>query len=147
MYDTSGKGKAYKKLTFNSLAWWHSYKAAFQKMYHIFAKEFIAPLFHTLFPAGIFFPKPKYLANIIQIFTYIRMAYKSFKPQLDKALNDKRLKPHNRCHLLNLRTLCEFLIPAVHFYTTHTIVVRYCIFCYHLFRRLIVVLCNMTKWY
>ncbi len=113
MYDTSGKGKAYKMLTFNSLAWWHSYKAAFLKMYQVFAKDFIAPLFHTLHPAGIFFPKPKYLANVIQIFTYIRMSYPTFKPQLDAAFTDKKLKPHNLCHLQNLRTLCEFLIPAV----------------------------------
>lgn len=118
MYDTSGKGKAYRRLGFNSLAWWHSYKAAFMKMYQIFAKDFIAPLFHTLYPAGIFFPKPKYLANVIQIFTYIRLSYKTFKPQLDAAFTDKKLKGHNICHLQNLRCLCEFLIPVVHLHIT-----------------------------
>jgi len=113
MYDTSGAGKAYRRLTFSGLAWWHSYKAACFKLWSVFGKEVFAPLFHCLFPNGMFFPKPKYLSNVVQIFTYIRIAYPAFKPQLDAALKMKQLPVQSKCHLLNIRTICEFCIPVV----------------------------------
>ena len=114
MYDQSQSGKRFRLLTFNSLAWWHSYKAAFMKLYNRFANEFIAPLFHHLYPGGWFFPKPKHFSNVVLMFVRIRLAYDTFKPDLAKALAKEGVKPENRCHLQNMLTMCEYLIPSVH---------------------------------
>lgn len=113
MYDASGLGAKYRTLTFNGLAWWHTYKAACNKLWQLYAKEFFAPLFHAIDPNGWFFMKQKYLSKIVQLFTLIRLAYPRFRAALQEAIRDRHVTPASKQHLDNLHTLCEFLIPVV----------------------------------
>lgn len=113
LYDVSGKADIYRKLTFNSLAWWHSYKAACNKLWGRFANEFFAPLFHALDPDGWFHKQNKYLSKTVHVFTMIRVAYPRFRGALKDAMKDRSVRPEGLCHLRNLYTLCEFFIPVV----------------------------------
>ena len=54
MYDVSNCGKAFRKLTPVSLAWWHSYKWAAKLLFKVFAADFLAPYYHHLFPTQAF---------------------------------------------------------------------------------------------
>jgi hypothetical protein len=113
MYDGSGAGKELRKVTYNGLAYWHTMKIAFFKIYEMFADEFITASFHHLYPGNIFFAKPSYLSAVMVHLTYIRLAYPLFKKQLHAALAKDDLNFEQRVRLSNLKDLCEFFIPVV----------------------------------
>jgi hypothetical protein len=113
MYDASGGGKELRTVAYNGLAYWHTMKIAFFKIYEAFANEFITASFHHLYPAFIFYAKPSYLSSIMVHLTYIRLAYASFRPYLVAALASGNLSFGQKVHLLNLRDLCEYFIPVV----------------------------------
>jgi hypothetical protein len=115
MYDGSGAGKELRKVAYNGLAYWHTMKIAFFKIYELFANEFMTASFHLLYPGNIFFAKPSYLSSVMVHLTYIRLAYPSFRPQLLAALEREDLTFEQRVRLGNLKDLCEFFIPVVSF--------------------------------
>lgn len=120
LYDSSGNADKYRKLTFNSLAWWHTYKAACNKLWSRYANAVFAPLFHALDPQGWFFKQNKYLSKTVHMFTMIRVAYPRFRDALKAAIADRTVRAEGKTHLKNLYTLCEFFIPVVCYTTTIT---------------------------
>ena len=50
MYDKSNSGIHLRKYVHASLALWHNYKWASAKLLQVFGRDFIAPLFHQIFP-------------------------------------------------------------------------------------------------
>ena len=58
MYDASGGGKELRTVAYNGLAYWHTMKIAFFKIYEAFANEFITASFHHLYPSFIFYANP-----------------------------------------------------------------------------------------
>ena len=112
-YDQSDGGKRIRDRIVVTLGLWHVYKHTCFAVYDRFADCFIAGCFHSLFPGGIFKRKPQYLSTIVTIFTYIRLAYPTFRQQLDNALAREDVSDSSKQHLINMKSLCEFYIPAV----------------------------------
>ena len=99
-----------------SLAWWHNYKWATYRIMSVFAVDFIAPLFHTLFPDRQFNVKMMSVPSATAILSYIRLSYPKVKPELDAAiLQGNRVHPSQMILVLNLRDLFEYFIPTVNF--------------------------------
>jgi hypothetical protein len=112
MYDKSYGGVHLRKEMVCTLAWWHTYKTAAFKIYKAFTSSVFAPLFHTLFPANIFFTKPSTLNSVVALFQYIRIAYNDVKRDIERAL-ETNLSANMKNHLLNLKSLCVYFIPTV----------------------------------
>lgn len=131
MYDKSDCCVKLRKFTSVHLAWWHNYKWACKKVFEVFGNDFIAGLFHTLFPSVNFNMKFMSHTSINTYLTYIRLAYPSFRDQLAAALQNVDLPISSKTVLLNLQSLCEFFIPAVVttvFVYTHVMVMMLCFF-------------------
>ena len=113
MYDRSGIGQQWKDRVFISLGLWHTYKQANLKVYQKYAFTVCGPFFHHLFPGTKFFPKPR-LVQVVTMFTYIRLSYKRWRPQL-QAMNDDLLSVPmaSRTQVQNMHWLCEWFIPLV----------------------------------
>ena len=99
-----------------SLAWWHNYKWASKRILVVFGLDFIAPMFHFLFPARSFDVMKISHTSTTTLLSYIRLAYPSFRSQLQEALADPILEPRQNVMLTNLLHLCEFFIPVVCFH-------------------------------
>ena len=113
MYDASGAGINLRRFTGASLAWWHSFKWCTKMILQVFANDFIAPMFHFMFPTREFsVKKQRHTPNMVYL-SYINLAYPSFKEQLELALEDLTMAPRKRVLLTNLQSLCEYFIPAV----------------------------------
>ena len=113
MYDQSNATVQLRKYCGVSLAWWHSYKWATKMIMTVFATDFIAPLFHHLFPYNEFNVEKMSLPSHTCILTYIRLSYPSFRQQLIDAKNRGGLNIRCQTLLENLFNLCEFFIPVV----------------------------------
>jgi hypothetical protein len=114
LYDKNGAGVHLRKYMGWSLAWWHNYKWATYRIMSVFAVDFIAPLFHNLFPDRSFDVKKMSVPAATAILSYIRLSYKSVKPDLDAAIAlGNSVNPTFMVLLLNLRDLFEFFIPVV----------------------------------
>jgi hypothetical protein len=113
MYDRSGAALRLQKYMGVSLAWWHSYKWATKKIMQVFGKDIIAPMFHHLFPDREYAPEKMKLPAHQNYLTFIRLAYPSFRVQLNNSLSRRDLTTRQRHVLQNLSDLCEFFIPAV----------------------------------
>ena len=103
-----------------SLAWWHNYKRATYRIMHVFGVDFIAPLFHNLFPDRNFDVKRMSVPSATAILSYIRLSYTNVKADLDAAINmGNRIHPAQMILLLNMRDMFEYFIPTVslHVYT------------------------------
>ena len=97
-----------------SLAWWHNYKWATYRIMSVFGVDFIAPLFHNLFPDRSFDVKKMSVPAATAILSYIRLSYTSVKPELDAAIAlGNTVNPTFMILLLNLRDLFEYFIPVV----------------------------------
>lgn len=94
------------------LGTWHVMKMASTCVWRMAASDFIAPLFHQFFP-NIPFPASPRLVLSTKIFSLIRLAYPSFREQLNNALQKEALSDIQKGHLVNLRSLCEWFIPKV----------------------------------
>ena len=112
MYDKSGVGVLMRKFVYVNLALWHTYKHACMKLWSTFAPYFMAGLFHTFFPSGIFLKKPSFTLVATQL-TILRLAYPDFKDQLKMAINDANCTPVSLIVLRNIHQLCASLIPMV----------------------------------
>ena len=97
-----------------SLAWWHNYKWATYRIMSVFSVDFIAPLFHNLFPDRSFDVKKMSVPAATAILSYIRLSYMSVKPDLDAAIGlGNSVNPTFMVLLMNLRDLFEYFIPVV----------------------------------
>ena len=102
----------FRKNTFCFLGTWHVFKMASTCVWRMAGPDFIAPLFHDFFPTSPFPWAPRLVLST-RIFSLIRLAYPSFRQQLNAALEKEALTNIQKSHLLNLRSLCEWLIPKV----------------------------------
>ena len=97
-----------------SLVWWHNYKWATYRIMSVFGVDFIAPLFHNLFPDRSFDVKKMSVPAATAILSYIRLSYTAVKPELDAAIAlGNSVNPTFMVLLLNLRDLFEYFIPVV----------------------------------
>ena len=100
-----------------TLGAWHSYKQANAIIFRMFQSEFFVQLHFEMFPGQPFFFGQKKLTKNVVLFSWIRLAYPSFKEKLSAAI--KHMEETNSGskagyrHLLNLKFLCEWLIPVV----------------------------------
>jgi hypothetical protein len=113
MYDRSGGGVRLRTYAGCSLAWWHSYKWATKRILIVYASDFIAPLFHYLFPTRQFDSNKCSHTVATTILSYIRLAYPRFKTPLREQLANPTISVRQRTILQNLQHLCEFFIPVV----------------------------------
>ena len=114
LYDKNGAGVHLREYMGWSLAWWHNYKWATYRIMHVFGVDFIAPLFHNLFPDRNFDVKKMSVPSATAILSYIRLSYANVKGDLDTAINmGNRVLPAQMILLLNLRDLFEYFIPTV----------------------------------
>lgn len=115
MYDRSDGGKQLRTYAGCSLAWWHSFKWATKRILIVYATDFIAPLFHYLFPDRQFDAMKCSHSAATTILCYIRLSYPSFKQTLIEVLANPLLTVRQKTILQNLQHLCEFFIPVVNF--------------------------------
>lgn len=113
MYDRSGGGARLRTYAGCSLAWWHSYKWATKRILIVYASDFIAPLFHYLFPTRQFDSNKCSHTAATTILSYIRLAYPRFNTPLQEQLSNPTISVRQRTILQNLQHLCEFFIPVV----------------------------------
>ena len=113
MYDHSRCGVKLRKYMSVSLAWWHSYKWAVKRIVRVFSSDFIAPLFHHMFPDKQFHVEKISLPTMATYCTWIRLAYKDFREDLDMAMARDNLTTRQRILLTNLSDLCNVFIPVV----------------------------------
>ena len=116
MYDKNDRGRCLRESVVCTLGWWHSFKTAAFLIYHRFHADIFAGLFHSLYPANEFFPKPSNLSGILALMSFINIGYPEFKAPLQAALANDDLDPNMKNHLLNIQSLCEFFIPVVTIY-------------------------------
>lgn len=112
MYNKRGGGVQFRKFNSINLAWWHTYKHASLLIWRRFAASIFAPLWHNLYPAGIFPITPSRLLPITTHLMYMFLAYPMFKPELD-ALENVDLPPMLQTLRQDLVFLMEFAIPVV----------------------------------
>ena len=115
MYDASDAGINLRRYTGVSLAWWHTFKWCTKMIMQVFANDFIAPMFHFMFPTREYsVKKQRHTPNMVYL-SYIRLAYPSFKEELAAALAQNTIAVRKKVLLQNLQSLCEYFIPAVRF--------------------------------
>lgn len=96
---------------------WHSYKQANAVMFKMFQFEFFVHLHFHMFPGQPFYSNQKKLSKNVMIFSWIRLAYPTFRSALLDSItgmersNSTALAGYR--HLLNLKFLCEWMIPVV----------------------------------
>ena len=102
-----------------NLGTWHVYKQANSVIWKHWAGRVFAPLFYDLIPDANF-NKNATLTTIVTFLTYVRLAYPSFRQQLEDTLCRMRVvdaDPIGVSQLRDLKRLLEFFIPVV----SHTI--------------------------
>lgn len=111
---TGGCASKYLKVTAPILGFWHTFKMAHIIMYRMYAKAFLAPLFHHIIPGHEFYPQPGRLIQMQETFTNLRLAFDSdVRKQLKEAMADRRISECYRDLLQNLKDLLQFFIPTV----------------------------------
>jgi hypothetical protein len=118
-YDPSGVGKRAKDKMILTLGWWHSYKVACYTIFKRYKDSFMAGCFHAMFPTNTFSPKPFYFTRVIHQLSTIRLAYPKFRVLLKETLELDNLHRDSKINLMNIKCLCEFLIPAVIYTIIH----------------------------
>ena len=117
VYSPNGAMSEAKRWFGPTLGALHSYKQANAIVFRMFQRDFFAQLHFTMFPGQPFFFAQKKLSKNVVLFSWIRLAYPSFRGKLTAALQamesgNSSAKAGYR-HLLNLQFLCEWLIPVV----------------------------------
>lgn len=115
LHDCSGFTASMRPWLHCSLGLWHLYKCMNSWVWRTHVYEWLGPMYHYLWPkskvrAG---PAGVHLFPCAQHFTRIRLAYPSFKGDLDAALAHVPAHSARRVHLVNLQNLCEVYIPIV----------------------------------
>lgn len=113
MYDRSNDTKHLRTFTGVSLAWWHNYKWITSRIMIVFGNDFIGPMFHHLFPDRAYDVKKMSHTAKTTYLSYIRLAYPSFRTQLETVLARQDLATDKRTILQNLSDLCTYFIPVV----------------------------------
>ena len=114
MYDASTCGRHLRKYVGVSLAWWHNYKWATARIFTVFAPDFIAPFYHSLFPDRSCDVNKMSHPAITTILSYMRIAYPSFRDALINAIeSDDHMPPRSLDLLHNMYTMLEYFIPVV----------------------------------
>ena len=81
---------------------------------HVFSVDFIAPLFHNLFPDRSFDVKRMTVPSATAILSYIRLSYPNVRADLDSAIKmGNRILPSQMILLKNMRDMFEYFIPTV----------------------------------
>ena len=114
MYDKSDSGKSLRKYVHVCLAMWHNFKWASLKIVEVFGRDFIAPLFHQIWPDKMIDIKNISLSSATTILSYLRLSYPSFKENLMQSLSNADITAPNKRLLKNLWSLMEFFIPVTH---------------------------------
>ena len=100
-----------------SLGNWHSYKQANAIVFRKFQNEFFGQLHFVMFPGQPFYPNQKKLSKNVMLLSWVRLAFPSFRSELYDAIqlmeSSNSLAKAGCRHLLNLKFLCEWLIPVV----------------------------------
>ena len=112
-YDTSGGGEVFRGQVSVHLAWWHSLKHSAYVVWSSFRQDVFGPLFHHLFPGGMFYEKPTSLPMLLSHFQWIMLSYPAIQAALDSVLGMVELKANIKVAAQDLKFLCEFAIPVV----------------------------------
>ena len=100
-----------------TLAYWHTLKHAVHKVWKCFALELWAPMWHNLYPSGLFLIKGKHPGDELLHMIYAANAYHEIKANLyDMLAEDGLLSETNSMMVKDLIFLFEFAIPAVVLY-------------------------------
>lgn len=113
MYNSSGGGEQFRRYNSVNLAWWHTCKHATKVIWRTFAKDFLAPWWHSLYPGGQFHKVPGSYPMMQTHLLILHTSYPHFKDQLASLQTNPELGPHWRTHLQDLQFLFEFAIPTV----------------------------------
>lgn len=114
-YDPSGVGKPMRSWLCVQLGTWHPYKQANTLLWTHWSARIFAPLFNELISNANFQPKAR-LSTIAKFLTIVRLAFPSFRTNLEDALRHQQQLNTNRVavsHLRDLKKLLEFFIPVV----------------------------------
>ena len=114
MYDKSGHGRFLRKYVHLSLALWHNFKWASSRIIQVFGRDFIAPLFHQIWPDRMIDIKNMSHSATTTILSYMRLSYPSFKNELKEQMQTDNLSNPKTILLRNLWYLMEYFIPVVH---------------------------------
>ncbi len=113
MFDLSNCGKILRGKVAMMLGIWHPYKDANMLLWKRFGHTFLAPLFHILYPAGIFHTKSPRLTSILSLLSLVRLSYPKWRANLIEVMECDDVHRELKGHLRNLWDLCEFFIPTV----------------------------------
>ena len=115
MYDPSGVGQPMRKWLCVQLGTWHCYKQACTVVWAHWGPRVFAPLFHEIISDANFNSKAR-LSSIARFFTYVRLAYPSFRDELTETLRSLTAMGVDRTgisQLRDLKKLIEFFVPVV----------------------------------
>ena len=113
MYDRSDGGRRLRMFTSVNMAPWHNFKHGVELVWHTFAHEIFAPMYHYLYPTNKFAIKYQSPQEPLLHMMLLAHAYPSFKPALTEAKNNPDATLANQSLLADIEFLCEFCIPAV----------------------------------
>ena len=98
------------------LGTWHTYKQACTVVWRWWGPRVFAPLFHELISHANFSMSAK-LSSITRFLTIVRLAYPSFKQDLDDAIRGRSGLPDDErvamSQLRDLKKLLNFFVPVV----------------------------------
>ena len=116
MYDKSDSGIHLRKYVHASLALWHNYKWASAKVLQVFGRDFIAPLFHQLFPDRSIDISSMSHSMVTTLLSYMRLSFSSFRDVLRIQYENTNPGSLKWTQLNNLWHLLEYFIPVVIMY-------------------------------
>ena len=113
MYDKSNSGIHLRKYVHASLALWHNYKWASAKLLQVFGRDFIAPLFHQIFPDRSIDISSMSHSMISTLLSYMRLSFPSFRDDLKNQYENANHGSLKWTQLNNMWHLLEYFIPVV----------------------------------
>jgi hypothetical protein len=128
-----------------SLAWWHNYKWATYRILLVFGPDFVAPLFHRLFPDRNFDVRKMSVPSATALLSYMRLSYPAVKVQLADAIKlGNAVNPVQMVLLKNLHDMFEYFIPIVSYFCSIQFSVGLYLFyllCCHRFLKCVILSC------
>ena len=99
------------------LGTWHTYNQANTVIWSHWGPRIFAPLFNELIPNSNFNRKAR-LPTVALFLSYARLAYPSFRKQLDEAMKTVSARNMDReglSQLRDIKKLLQFFIPVVRY--------------------------------
>lgn len=93
------------------LGLWHVYKQASIQVFKLAAADFLAPLWHVMFPDKKFYLDQRF-RRVTNMLSLVRLSYPKWRDALHAALQ-RDLPAAEKAHLENLFALVEYFIPLV----------------------------------